>query len=79
MIDDHICRVNCVLIVEIVDFCITVRKIRMLFLDHMFECRLNDMVLRSCSTPMTLSNSIPAELAGAIPLIEKFQVGLVLC
>ncbi|KAK1410608.1 hypothetical protein QVD17_37145 [Tagetes erecta] len=25
-------------------------------------------------TPMTLSNSIPAELAGAIPLIEKFQV-----
>ncbi|KAI3798704.1 hypothetical protein L1987_33982 [Smallanthus sonchifolius] len=25
-------------------------------------------------TPMTLSNSIPAELAGAIPLIDKFQV-----
>ncbi|KVI08699.1 Band 4.1 domain-containing protein [Cynara cardunculus var. scolymus] len=25
-------------------------------------------------TPMTLSNSVPAELAGAIPLIDKFQV-----
>ncbi|XP_076954168.1 kinesin-like protein KIN-14E [Bidens hawaiensis] len=28
----------------------------------------------SFNFPMTLSNSIPAELAGAIPLIDKFQV-----
>lgn len=30
--------------------------------------------LVSCSTPTTLSTSIPEELAGAIPLINRFQV-----
>jgi hypothetical protein len=31
-------------------------------------------IVFSHSTPATLSTVIPAELAGAIPLIDKFQV-----
>jgi len=36
---------------------------------------LVNFILVSCSTPTTLSMAIPEELAGAIPLINRFQVG----
>lgn len=39
------------------------------------ESKKDDFLLDvSCSTPRTLSMAIPAELAGAIPLMDKFQV-----
>lgn len=39
---------------------------------HCFICLFFDYCF--CSTPRTLSMSIPADLAGAITLIDRFQV-----
>jgi hypothetical protein len=36
---------------------------------------LVNFILVSCSTPTTLSMAIPDELAGAIPVLNRFQVG----